>query len=457
MTAPTPTPSHQEEPRAMRRIAIAGVAATTAEWLDFYVYTTAAALVLGPLFFPAQNAAIGTIAAFGTLAVGFLARPIGGIVAGHLGDRWGRRPTLVLAMVVMGAATTLIGVLPTYASAGVIAPVLLVLLRLIQGLAVGAQWAGGALLLTEHAPVRRRGFYGSLSQLGPCLGAALANGIFLLLSALLSDENFRSWGWRLPFLGGFVVVLFGMYVQRRIEESPVFLHLQAASRAKPAAVRPPLVEVFRSHSKAVVQAAGSFLVGSAAYYALTTGMVDYASRVVGLPRSTVLALVMGAGFVQVITLPLFGLLSDHIGRKKLFLAGTAAMAIWVFPVFLLADTGNKWLLGLGLVIAYVIHSSMYGPLAAMFVEMFPAEVRFSGASLGYQIASVVAGGFAPTIMAALVLATGQSWPVAAYLAVLAVISFVTVRTISEAFRRDLFASGSPKQPVDVAPQGIPNE
>ncbi|MCE7002015.1 MHS family MFS transporter [Kibdelosporangium philippinense] len=454
MTASASTPLHRGEPRAMRRIAVAGVAATTAEWLDFYIYTTAAALVLGPLFFPAQNAAIGTIAAFGTLAVGFLARPIGGIIAGHLGDRWGRRPTLVLAMVVMGAATTLIGVLPTYASAGVLAPVLLVVLRLIQGLAVGAQWAGSVLLLTEHAPVRRRGFYGSLTQLGLCLGAALANGIFLLMSALLSDEDFRSWGWRIPFLGGFIVVLFGMYVQRRIEESPVFLHMRAASGAKSMAVRKPLVEVFRIHRKAVIQAAGAFLVGSAAYYALTTGMVDYASRVVGLPRSTVLALVMGAGFIQVITLPLFGLLSDHIGRKKLFLTGTVAMGIWVFPAFLLADTGNKWLLGLGLVIAYVIHSSMYGPLGAMFVEMFPAEVRFSGASLGYQIASVVAGGFAPTIMAALVLATGQSWPVATYLAVLAVISFFAVRTITDSFQRDLFATGPT---VAVEPQDVANK
>ncbi|HEY3468815.1 MAG TPA: MFS transporter [Amycolatopsis sp.] len=442
MTASTPTPSQPGDQRAMRRIAVAGVAATTAEWLDFYVYTTAAALVLGPLFFPAQSAAVGTIAAFGTLAVGFLARPVGGIIAGHLGDRWGRRPTLVLAMVVMGTATTLIGLLPTHAAVGVLAPVLLVLLRLVQGLGVGAQWAGGALLLTEHAPVRLRGFYGSLGQLGACLGAALANGIFLILTVLLSDADFRAWGWRLPFLGGFVVVLFGMYVQRRIEETPVFLHLREANAAKAAPVRKPLVEVFRTHRKAVAQAAGAFLVGNAAFYVLSTGMVDYGSRVLALPRSTVLALVMCAGLVQVVALPFFGWLSDRVGRKKLFLVGTAAMAVWAWPLFLFADTGNRWLLGLGLVIAYVIHSSMYGPLAAMFVEMFPAEVRFSGASLGYQIASVVAGGFAPTIMATLVAVTGSSWSVSLYLSVLAVITFAAVCTITEVFRRDLFATGT---------------
>ena len=442
MTASTPTTSQQSDPRVMRRIAVAGAAATTAEWLDFYVYTTAAALVLGPLFFPEQSAAVGTIAAFGTLAVGFLARPIGGIIAGHLGDRWGRRPTLVLAMVVMGTATTLIGLLPTHATVGALAPVLLVLLRLVQGLGVGAQWAGGALLLTEHAPVRLRGFYGSLGQLGACLGAALANGIFLVLTLLLSDDSFRAWGWRLPFLGGFVVVLFGLYVQRRIEETPVFLHLRAANAGKPSSARPPLVEVLRTHRTAVLQAAGAFLVSNAAFYVLSTGMVDYGSRVLGLSRGTVLGLVMGAGLVPVVALPLFGLLSDRIGRKKLFLVGTVCMAIWVWPLFLFADSRNPWLLGLGLVVAYVIHSSMYGPLAAMFVEMFPAEVRFSGASLGYQIASVLAGGFAPTIMATLVAVTGRSWSVSAYLTVLAVITFVAVCSITEAFRRDLFATGA---------------
>lgn len=442
MTASTPTPLTQGDQPAMRRIAFAGVAATTAEWLDFYVYTTAAALVLGPLFFPDESAAVGTILAFGTLAVGFLARPVGGIIAGHLGDRWGRRPTLVLAMVVMGSATTLIGLLPTHAMVGVLAPLLLVLLRLIQGLGVGAQWAGGALLLTEHAPVRLRGFYGSLGQLGACLGSALANGIFLILTLAMSHSAFQSWGWRVPFLAGFVIVVLGMYMQRRVEETPVFRHLQAEQARTTSPTKAPLVEVLRTHRKAVIQAAGAFLVANAAFYVLSTGMVDYGSRVVKLNSSTVLALVIGAGMIQVVALPLWGRLSDSIGRKKLFLAGTAAMAIWAWPLFLLADTGKPGLFFLGLVIAYVIHSSMYGPLAAMFVEMFPAEVRFSGASLGYQIASVVAGGFAPTVMATLVAVTGKSWSVSAYLTVLAALTFVSVWSIAESFRRDLYAIGT---------------
>ena len=236
-----------------------------------------------------------------------------------------------------------------------------------------------------------------------------------------------------------------MYMQHRIVETPVFLQLQAEQARETTKAKSPLIQVFRMHRKAVFQAAGSFLVANAAFYVLSTGMVDYGIRVLNQDRSTVLALVVAAGMVQVVAIPLWGRLSDSIGRRKLFLFGTAAMGIWVWPMFMLADTRQPGLLFLGLVIAYVIHSSMYGPLAAMFVEMFPADVRFTGASLGYQIASVVAGGFAPTIMAILVALTGASWSVSAYLTFFAILTFVAVFTIKEHFRRDLYAvSGSAK-------------
>ncbi len=292
MTATTP-PSADKR---MGKIAAAGVAASVAEWLDFFIYTTAAALVLGKLFFPSLSPGVSTIASFGTLAVGFLARPVGGIVAGQLGDKHGRRPVLVGAMLLMGVATVGIGLLPTYATIGVWAPTLLVLLRLVQGLGVGAQWGGAALLLTEHAPVERRGFYGSMVQLGAVAGSALATGIFYAITSLMSKSAFESWGWRLPFLAGIIVVFVGLYIQSRIEDTPVFQQLQEeASTSTSAPAKQPVLDVLRNHSRAVLQAAGAFLVVNAAFYVLSTGMVDFGTRIVGLSRGTMLGLVLGAG------------------------------------------------------------------------------------------------------------------------------------------------------------------
>lgn len=430
--------------KGMRKIAAAGVAASVAEWLDFFIYTTAAALVLGKLFFPDFSSGAGTIASFGTLAVGFLARPIGGIIAGQLGDKHGRRPVLVGAMLLMGVATVGIGLLPTYASIGVWAPVLLILLRLVQGLGVGAQWGGAALLLTEHSPVERRGFFGSMVQLGAVAGSALATGIFYVITSLMSQESFESWGWRLPFLAGVVVVFVGLYIQKRIEDTPVFQQMQQDAASTGAVAPPkkqPVRDVLRHHPRAVIQAAGAFLVVNAAFYVLSTGMVDYGTRIVGLDRGTMLGLVLAAGITQVITIPLFGALSDRPGvrRRRLFLIGSVGIALWAFPLFTLVETGTPILVFLGLFVAYTIHSMMYGPQAAMYAEMFPSEVRFSGASLGYQVASIFAGGLAPIIMTSLLVATGGSWSVALYLILMAALTFAAVFTINETFRRDFFA------------------
>jgi metabolite-proton symporter len=429
-------------PPRMGRLAAAAVFATTLEWFDFLIYATAAALVLGHQFFPSASPVAGTLASFATFAVGFVARPLGGIIAGHVGDRFGRKPPLVVAMLVMGIATTAIGVLPGYATIGVWAPILLVVARLVQGLGVGAQWGGAALLLTEHAPVEKRGFYGSLVQTGAIFGAVAGNLFFLILTAVLTPEQFDAWGWRVPFLSGLVLVLIGIYVQLKIEDTPVFRELQqrsVESKREAGLRKAPLVEAVRRYWREILQAAGAFFVVNATFYILISGMLDYATKTVGMSRTSILWCVMAAGLTQVVTMPFFGALTDRMGtRKKLYLTGTVLMALFAFPMFWLVDTGSVPLVFLALLIGFTIHATMYGPQASLYAEMFPADVRYSGASLGYQFASVFAGGLAPFIMAALLAATGASWSVSLYIVAGAAVTFVAVATIKERFRRDLY-------------------
>jgi metabolite-proton symporter len=439
-------PTEAPDQSRMGRLAAAAVFATTLEWFDFLIYATAAALVLGHQFFPEASAAAGTLASFATFAVGFVARPVGGIIAGHVGDRFGRKPPLVGAVLVMGVATFGIGILPNYESIGVWAPVLLVLARLVQGLGVGAQWGGAALLLTEHAPVERRGFYGSLIQTGAILGSVLGSAFFLVLTTTLSDDDFQNWGWRVPFLSGLVLLGAGVFVQLRIEDTPVFRALQqqtAESRQAAGLRKAPLVEAVRGHWRAILQAAGAFFVVNATFYILISGVLSYATTNVGMSRTEVLICVMVTGATQVVTIPYFGALSDRIGRRKLYLVGTVLMALWAFPMFWLIGTGSVPLVLLALLVGFIVHATMYGPQAALYAEMFPADVRYSGASLGYQFASVFAGGLAPFIMAALLTATGSAWSVSLYIVATAVITFVSVYTIKEHFRRDLYETSTP--------------
>ena len=429
-------------PIRMGRLTLAAVFATMLEWFDFLIYATAAALVFGPQFFPSFNPVAGTLAAFATLAVGFVARPVGGVIAGHVGDRLGRKPPLVGAMVLMGVATFTIGVLPGFDAIGVWAPILLVVARLAQGIGVGAQWGGAALLLTEHAPVERRGFYGSLVQTGGVSGAVLGTLVFLVLDGTLTEDQFASWGWRIPFLSGLVLVLVGLYLQLQIEDTPVFRALKArsdAARSEAGLRKAPLVEAVRTHWREILQAAGAFFTVNAVYYILISGILDYATKSVGIPRTTILWCVLVAASTQLVTMPLFGLLTDRAGsRRRLYLAGSVLMGLTAFPLFWLIDTGSAPLVLLGLLIAFTVHATMYGPQAALYAEMFPADVRFSGASLGYQISSVFAGGLAPFVMAALLAATGASWSVALYVLGTAVVTFVSVLTIKERYRRDLY-------------------
>lgn len=435
----------------MRRVVATAVVATAVETFDFFIYTTASALVLGTLFFPSFSPVAGTLAAFATLAVGFVARPIGGIVAGHLGDRLGRKPVLIGAMVLMGGSTMLIGLLPTYAVIGVWAPILLIVLRLFQGFGLGAQWGGAALLLTEHAPPRRRGFFGSFTQVGGILGAAAGNLAFFIVIGTMSTEAFESWGWRLPFLSGVLLIGVCLYLNRRIEETPVFRELagrpvddQAAPR------RSPLSEVLRHHWRTVLLAAGAYLVVNAAYYVMAAGMLTYGAATLGFSTSEILLIALCAGGTQLVTIPLAGLLSDHVGRRPVYLAGAALMGVWAVPMFLLIDTANAGLVFLALLVGFTLHSLMYGPQAALYAELFPAEVRYSGASLGYQLATIFAGGLAPFIMTGLLAATGASWTVGLYLLGLAVITFLSVYAMSETSRRSLFAAGAAPAGADDA-------
>jgi MFS transporter, MHS family, shikimate and dehydroshikimate transport protein len=435
----------QQEPKYdkanMRRISAASIAGAALEWFDFIMYGIAAALVFGPLFFPSLEGLVGTLAAFAAFAVGFIARPLGGIIAGNVGDKWGRKPPLVASMVVIGVASVGIGLLPTYEAIGVGAPILLVLMRLLQGLGMGAQWGGGALLLVEHAPVERRGFFGSLIQTGGIIGVAAANGAFILLLAVLSTEDFMAWGWRLPFIAGLFIVAIGIYLQLKIEDTPVFQSMreESAQSAATAGVRKsPLSQAVRHHWRQILKAAGAFLVVNAAFYILINGMLSYGVSSLGMDQSAVLGAVLLAGVTQIVTIPLFGALSDRWGRRRQYLIGTVLLGLYAFPLFWMVNTGSVVVMFFALLIGFTIHAVMFGPQPAMFAEMFPADVRFSGASLGYQIASVFGGGLAPFIMTSLLLVSGSYWPVPIYLIVLAAITFISVFTMKETFRRDLY-------------------
>lgn len=425
----------------MGRLAGASILATMLEWFDFLIYSTAAALVFGDVFFPELGGAGGTIAAFGTFAVGFIARPLGGIIAGHLGDKYGRKGPLVGSMVVMGLATASIGILPGYDQIGIWAPVLLIGARLLQGLGVGAQWGGAALLLTEHAPIKRRGFFGSLIQMGTILGVVLGNLFFLVMGLFMDQAEFMAWGWRIPFLTGLLLVAVGIFVQLKIEETPVFKTLQARSAEAAAEVglrKTPLALAVRLYWRQILQAAGAFFVVNATFYIMISGILSYGVTQVGLESNQVLVCVLIGVSTQVITIPFFGSLSDRIGRRKLYLVGAILMGLYAFPLFWLVDTGNPVVITLALVVGFTIHASMFGPQAALFAEMFPADVRFSGASLGFQLASVFAGGLAPLVMTSLVAMTGASWSVSLYILGMAGLTWVAVFTIRERFQVNLY-------------------
>ncbi|MET8245341.1 MFS transporter [Streptomyces sp. NPDC005202] len=432
-TAPSAQPLTTTAPavRHRRRVATAAALASAVEWYDYFVFGIAAALVLGDLYFPSGSPTAGVLAAFATFAVGFLARPLGGIIAGHLGDKRGRKPMLVLALTLMGVATTGIGLLPTYATIGVAAPVLLVALRVVQGLAVGAQWGGAMLLATEYAPEGRRGVYGSVVQLGVPIGVVTANTVFLLAGAFTTDSAFAAWGWRLPFLVGLFVLALAWYIHTRVEETPEFRQAERALAEKEKSERgSPLRTVVRGHLGTVFLAGGSFAVNTATFYILITGVLDYTTRDLGMDRGAVLTVSLCVSLTQLVLIPAAAALSDRIGRIRIYAFGAAGIALWAVPLFLLIDTGSLLWLAVATFVASCFLSIMYGPQAALFAELFTPEMRYTGASLGYQIAAVFGGGLAPFVMVLLLEATGTSMAVSGYIVALAVIALMSIKVLA---------------------------
>jgi metabolite-proton symporter len=442
MTSPgaeAATPS----PATIRKVLVAACAASAIEWYDFFIYLTAAALVFPALFFPADiDPVAGVLASFSTAAVGFFARPVGGVLFGHFGDRLGRKRTLVLALLLMGIATTLVGLLPTYSTVGIWAAVALFVLRICQGLAVGGQWGGAVLLATEYAPPSRRGFYGSFAQVGVPVGLVLGNAFFLVLAAVQTQEAFATWGWRIPFIASIVLIGLAMYIQLRLEDTPAFRRLQerqqqAQEEGDEAQQRSPVLQVIREHPKQILLAAGAFFVVNGAFYVMITGMLDYGTRDLGLSRSAMLTAVLISSFAQIFMLPAWSALSDRVGRRPVYLSGAVLLGLWSFPLFWLVDTRNIVLITVALILGQLFLSMMYGPQAALFSEMFSRQVRYSGASIGYQLAAVFAGGLAPIIMVWLLDTTGTSISVSIYMFAMAVLTFFSVYLVTETYEDEM--------------------
>jgi metabolite-proton symporter len=417
----------------MGKVAAACLAGTTIEFYDFFIYGTAAALVFPKLFFPEVSPFLGTLLAFASFGVGFIARPLGGVIFGHYGDRVGRKAMLVISLMIMGIATVAIGLLPTYATAGALAPTLLVLLRLAQGVAVGGEWGGAVLMAVEHSAPDRRGFYGSFPQSGAPLGTFLATGAFFLVS-LMSPEDFLAYGWRIPFLASAILIAVGLLVRLKVTESPAF----AAVRHAGARARTPIVEVFREHPKQVFLVAGAFLVQSTVAYIFIAYLATYGTRVVGASQVAVLGVIMLSAVVSTVLHLASGRLSDRYGRKPIYLAGVVVIGVFIFPAFALFDTGVFVLMLIAHVLIFGVGMGLAGgPTAAMFSEMFGTRVRYSGASVGYQLAGVGGAAFGPIIAASLLEATGTGFAIAGFVAATAVISLVAVIAIPETRNRSM--------------------
>lgn len=424
---PSPAAAPAVARPSMLRLASAALAGTAIEFYDFFAYGTAAALVLGPLFFPAFSPLAGTLAAFGTFGVGFLARPLGSAVFGHIGDRYGRRPVLLGSLLLTGLATVAVGCVPSYASIGAAAPVLLVLLRFLQGFGLGGEWGGAVLLTAEHAPEGRRGLWSSFPQMGPAVGFLLANGLMLALSSTLSDGQFAAWGWRVPFWAAGLLALAGLWLRRSVEETPQFRALAATGRRADA----PLTEVVRGHWRLLLLTGGALAVGYAVFYAVTTWSLAYATEHLGVHRSVMLTCVMVAVALKGLATPAIALLGDRWGRRPLCLAGCAMSALWMFPFVALLRTADPLLMTLGLFGALLGMVTMFAVVGAYLPELYAPRIRCTGAAVGYNLGGVLGGALTPIVATALADGSGPPWAVAVYLTGIALVSLACFALLPE--------------------------
>ena len=411
------------------KVATASLIGTAIEWYDFFLYGTAAALIFNKLFFPTFDPMVGTLLAFATFALGFLARPLGGIVFGHFGDRIGRKTMLYLTLLMMGVATAMIGLLPTYHTLGIWAAVLLIACRLIQGFGLGGEWGGAVLMAVEHAPDNRKGFYGSWPQLGAPIGLVMGTLVFSIISAMMSDAQFIAWGWRLPFLFSIVLVIVGLWIRSTLAESPEFQKIKDTKQQ----VRMPIIDAIRMHPKNILLAMGARFAENGFFYIYATFVLAYATQALGMKKQDILTGVLIAAFLESFTIPAFGALSDNLGRRPVYIFGAIFSAIMSFPLFLLLGTKNPQLGWIAIVLGLAVgHAAMYGPQASFFAELFGTKVRYSGVSLGYNLASIFAGALSPIIATWLMTAyKPQTWPISVYMIILALITLVSVYFASE--------------------------
>ena len=435
-------------PTSIRKVVVASFIGTTIEWYDFFIYTTAAALVFPQLFFPSFEPLAGTLASFATYAVGFLARPLGGVIFGHYGDKIGRKAMLVTTLLIMGIATFVVGLLPTYETIGIWAPILLVVLRLLQGLGLGGEWGGAVLMAVEHSPDDKRGLNGSWPQMGVPAGLVLGTGAFAAVSAI-SGEAFVTWGWRVPFLLSILLIALGLYIRLAIYESPAFSRVRESGTE----ARMPIVDVFRTYPKNVLLAVGSRIGIDVVFYIFAVYVLTYVSTNLGLPRNLGLIAISIAALIEIFTIPAFASLSDKVGRRPVLMAGAAFLGLWIFPFFWLLDTRSASLIILAVIVGLSLgHAAVYGTQASFYAELFGTRVRYSGASLGYQLAGIFGGALAPIIATALYAATGGPGLIGVYVAVLCLLSIVCVYLADETFRRDIYED-EPQERQLIAEQG----
>ena len=427
----------------MRKVALTALAGTSIEWYDFFLYGAAAALVFPTVFFGEVEPATAYILSFLTFAAGFIARPVGGIIFGHFGDRVGRKRTLVVALLLMGVSSTLIGLLPPYAMIGVAAPILLTLLRFAQGLAIGGQWGGAMLLVTESAPDDKRGFYGAFAQAGAPVGVILANLAFITISAMVSDEFFNTWGWRIPFIASAVLIGISMYIQLNLEDTKAFRELEASKKENEHSSgvdskisKSPILLAIQKYPKRILLAAGAFLSVQVTFYILIAFLLAYGVQSAGMSRDDMLTAVLISSAIMVPVQFVFSSYSDRHGRRGIFMFGALLTALWAFAIFPLVDTGSFWLTVLAITGGLTFLAMMYGPQAAFFTELFSTEVRYSGASLGYQLGAIVGGALAPTIAVTLWTEYSVIW-VSVYIAIASALTILSVMMLSETYKSNL--------------------